>query len=110
MKKGRRDFHCSYVGIDRGTLLQDESWRALSVRAKLFYIYVKAKHNGKNNGAIQLHFTELSGHPGFNSRRAFYAAARELEASGWIERTNPGGLYRNPNTYKLTGQHERFGL
>lgn len=113
MGKYKRDTHSSYVGLNRGTLLRDENWRRLSLRAKLFYIYLKAKYNGKNNGAIQLHFSELREHPGFNSRRAFYAAARELEASGWIKKTNDekkSGLHRNPNTYKLTGQHENFAL
>ena len=73
------------------------------MRAKVFYIYLKCKYNGHNNGEIQLHFSELSQQPGFASRSGFYKAARELEKAGWAARTNRGGLYRNPNTYRLTG-------
>ena len=83
-----------------------ESWRHLSLRAKVFYLYLKAKYNGRNNGEIQLHFSELSDAPGFGSRRGFYGAAKELIRAGWVERTNPGGLYRNPNTYKLTRRYD----
>jgi hypothetical protein len=110
MRKGRRDYHSSFVGIDRRVIFKCESWRGLSLRAKLFYLYLKAKYNGQNNGEIQLHFSELSNHPGFSSRRAFYGAAKELTVAGWVERTNFGGLYRNPNTYKLTGKYDAFNL
>jgi len=106
VKKGKHDYYSSFVALERRALFKCESWRSLSLRAKIFYLYLKAKYNGKNNGEIQLHFSELSGHPGFNSRRAFYGAAKELAGAGWIERTNPGGLYRNPNLYKLTGRFD----
>jgi len=105
LKKGRRDYHQSFVALERRALRSDE-WRVLSPRAKVFYIHLKAKYNRKNNGDIQLHFSELSGQSGFTYRRAFYDAAKELVAAGWVERTNPGGLYRNPNTYRLTGKHD----
>ena len=106
MKKGKRDYYLSFVGIERRVLHRCESWHALSLRAKIFYIYLKSKYNGKNNGEIQLHFSELSVQPGFTSRRAFYCAAKELVEAGWVERTNMGGLFRNPNTYKLTGKYD----
>jgi hypothetical protein len=105
MKKGKRDHYSSFVALER-RVLRSEEWRSLSLRGKLFYIHLKGKYNRINNGEIQLHFSELSGHPGFRSRRAFYGAAKELVGAGWVERTNPGGLYRNPNTYKLTGRFD----
>ena len=106
VKKGKNNRHVSFVAIERGVMFKCKSWRGLSLRAKIFYQYLKAKYNGRNNGEIQLHFSELSDQPGFRSRRAFYGAAKELIAEGWVERTNPGGLYRNPNTYKLTGRFD----
>jgi hypothetical protein len=106
MKKYKHDHDSSFVGLERRVLFKCESWRGLSLRAKVFYIYLKAKYNGKNNGEIQLHFSELSGHPGLSSRRAFYGAAKELIGAGWIERTNAGGLYRNANTYAITGKYD----
>jgi hypothetical protein len=105
VKKGKRDHYSSFVGLERKTL-RSEEWRRLTMRAKIFYIHLKAKFNGTNNGQIQLHFSELSDQPGFNSKRDFYGAAKELITAEWIERTNPGGLYRNPNTYRLTGKYD----
>lgn len=106
MKKGRRDYYSSFVAIERRTLFKCESWRQLSARAKIFYLYLKAGYNGKNNGEIQLHFGALSDLPELKSRKGFYGAARELEAAGWIKRTNQGGLFRNANTYRLTGLYD----
>ncbi len=112
MKKYKRDRNTSYVGIERSTIFRCESWKNLSLRAKLFYLHLKAHYDGTNNGTIELHFSELSGHPGFNSRRAFYNAAKELIAAGWITRTNPeqSGLYRNPNRYGLTGKYDGYAI
>lgn len=109
MKKSRRDFDCSFVGIDRRAL-RSESWRNLSLRARIFYIHLKGNFNGENNGDIGLCFSELSGHPGLSSRKAFYGAAKELEKSGWIRRKKGGGLYRHPNRYEITGAFDSFGL
>jgi len=83
-------------------------WRRLSGRAKIFYIYLKAKYNTVNNGNLQLHFSELQDLPDLRSRKAFYGAVHELEASGWVERTSSGGLFRNPNTYRLTFRHDKL--
>jgi hypothetical protein len=105
MKKGRRDYHSSFVALERKALKEPE-WRNLKSRSKIFYLYLKAKYNGQNNGEIQLHFSELQDLPELRSRKAFYGAARELEATGWIERTNQGGLFRNANTYRLTGKYD----
>jgi len=106
MGKRRRDRYRSFVAIERNVLRRCPEWRRLSLRAKVFYFYLKSKYNAINNGEIQLHFSELQDMPGFTSRGAFYAAKKELISTGWIEQTNPGGLYRNPNTYKLTGKYD----
>ena len=105
MRKGRERY-ISFVALERGVMLRCASWRQLTLRAKIFYLYLKVKYNGKNNGEIQLHFSELADLPDFKSRKAFYSAEKELEAAEWVERTNMGGLYRNPNTYKLTGKYD----
>jgi len=106
MKKGRHERYRSFVALERGVMFKCEAWKTLSLRAKIFYLYLKAKYNGQNNGSIELHFSELHGQPGFASRFGFYEAAKELITKEWIERTKPGGLYRNPNTYRLTGKYD----
>jgi len=106
MRKGRRDRFRSFVALERKVLLHDEAWKSLSMKAKIFYLYLKAKYNGQNNGKIQLHYSELRDQQGFSCKSSFYGAARELQNAGWIKRTDPGGLYRNPNLYELTGQFD----
>lgn len=114
-RKGKDDRYASFVRLERGMLFRCPEWRKLSARAKIFYIYLKAKYNGPsgrghvtNNGQLQLHFSELSDLPDLRSRKAFYGAVRELEASGWIKRTNQGGLFRDANTYELTWHHDKL--
>lgn len=76
------------------------------MKAKIFYLYLKGKYNGRNNGEIQLHYSELHGQQGFSCKSSFYGAAHELEKAGWITRTDRGGLYKNPNVYELTGTYD----
>lgn len=113
MRKGKRDYHSSFVRIGRDLIFRSEEWKRLSLRAKILYVTLKAKYNGSNNGEIQLHFSEMATQPGFSSRRGFYGAVQELVAAGWIEKNNAGpgqqvggGLFRNPNLYVLTGKYD----
>jgi hypothetical protein len=107
-RKGKDERHVSFVRLERRLLFHSPEWRQLSARAKIFYLYLKAKYNTTNNGALQLHFSELHDLPELRSRKSFYGAARELQIAGWIERTKPGGLFRNPNLYRLTFRHDKL--
>ncbi len=42
-------------------MLKSKEWKGLSASAKLFYIYLKGKYNGQNNGEIRLYYSELDG-------------------------------------------------
>jgi hypothetical protein len=58
-RKGKDERHVSFVRLERRLLFHSPEWRQLSARAKIFYLYLKAKYNTTNNGALQLHFSEL---------------------------------------------------
>ena len=86
-------------------MLKSEEWKSLSNSAKLIYIYLKAKYNGRNADKLRLTYTEL--------KREFSSATiskafRALEKNGWVERTKYGGLFRYYNLYKLTGRWGRL--
>ncbi len=95
----------SFVAIPR-KILWSQEWKELSPSAKLFYIQLKAKYNGNNNGEIRLHYSELDGIKGISSSSAIANAIRELEQKEWIRKTRQGGLYRYHNKFELTGKYD----
>lgn len=97
--------HKSFVMLSR-KMLRDKNWKDLSSAAKLFYIYLKGKFNGHNNGKIRLSYTELKGVRGISSPATISSASKELQKSGWIKRKKIGGLYRHVNEYELTGKYD----
>lgn len=95
----------NFVAIPRKTLKMTE-WKELSAAAKLFYIHLKAKYNGHNNGDICIYYSELHGIKGISSNSTISRAIRELEEKGWIIKTMLGGLMRHVNKFKLTGKYD----
>jgi len=87
-------------------LFKSDEWKQLSPRAKILYLYIKAKYNGTNNGHIRLYYSELKKIRGFKSYFVISAAFKELEGKEWINRTQLGGLYRHFNEYRLTGKYD----
>jgi len=104
-KKDKR-FH-SFVSIPRKTLRSKE-WKELSAAAKIFYIHLKRKYNGHNNGEIRLYYSDLEGIRGCSSPSTISKAINELEEKGWIRRTKFGGLYRYFNEFELTGEYDDY--
>ena len=89
-------------------MLKSKEWKGLSASAKLFYIYLKGKYNGQNNGEIRLYYSELDGVKGLSSPSTKSKAIRELEDKEWIRRTQLGGLYRKSNDFELTGKYDAY--
>ncbi len=87
-------------------LFHCDEWKVLSPSAKLLYLYLKARFNGSNNGKIRLSYSALSGIKGISSSATISKAMKELEESGWINRTKIGGLYRNNNEFRLTAKFD----
>ena len=106
MGKRRHDYNCSFVRLGRDLIFRSDPWRNLSPRAKVFYLTLKAKYNGSNNGDIRLCYGELKADASFKSPKSISAAIGELEKGEWIERVKMGGLYRYENRFRLTGKHD----
>jgi len=97
-----------FVGIERRTINNSPEWDALKPAAKIFYIHLKARYNGSNNGKIKLPYSAMRGVAGCGSDRAISGAIRELEAKEWIRISRRGGLYRHDNFFTLTFKHDGF--
>jgi len=108
-RRRRRRGILPHVGIQRDALFKDE-WKGLSPEAKIFYVQLKAKYNGSNNGEIKLTYREMIGIKGCNGscHRTVSNAIRELEQKEWIIIRQFGGLYRKINKYELTFKHEGY--
>jgi hypothetical protein len=61
MKKWSRDFHQSFVGLERRLFHQCPEFRDLTPRAIVLYLHLKSKYNGGNNGDLSLHYSEVKG-------------------------------------------------
>lgn len=107
-KRGRGYSNPPFVGLAIGMLRRNQEWRDLSASAKIFYIHLKSKYNGNNNGKIKFHYSELKGVKGCGNNHTISKASQELQKEGWISRTKIGGLYRYYNLYKLTFKHDDF--
>lgn len=103
MKPGKRRRSPSFVGIER-SVLKSAAWRELGNAARVLYLHLKAKYDGKNNGDIKLYYSEMKG---VMATATLSKAFKELEQRGWIEKTKYGGRYRFVCSYRLTGTHER---
>lgn len=97
-----------HVGLERRTL-RESQWRELSGPAKIFYLHLKARFNGSNNGKIKLPYSAMADVQGCCNRHAISKAIKELETKGWIIRKTKGGLYRHENLYKLTFKYDFYG-
>lgn len=108
MSRRRKGKGLEHVGIERRTL-KGKEWRDLSPAAKIFYLHLKARYNGSNNGSIKLPYSAMKGVQGCCNDRAISRAIQELETKGWIERERKGGLYRYENLFKLTFKYDLYG-
>ena len=91
-----------FVAISREAL-KGTAWRSLSSTAKVMYLHLKYKYVGHNNGEIELHYSELKD---MFASDTIAKGFKELQRTGWVERTQYGGLFRFVNKYKLTGKYD----
>jgi hypothetical protein len=98
----------NFLMMGREMVLHCEEWKQLSPRAKILYLYIKAKHNGTNNGLIRLHYSELATVRGFGSPSTVANAFRELVKNGWITKSSKKWVDRTTNLYGLTGRYDTY--
>lgn len=106
-KSRRKRGGLQHVGIERRTLKEDP-WQGLSACAKIFYIHLKSRYNGGNNGKIKFPYSAMKGVRGCSTNRAISKAVKELLDEGWIEINQVGGMYRHYNLYRLTFRHDLY--
>jgi len=97
-----------HIGIERRTL-KEKYWRLLNGAAKIFYLHLKARYNGSNNGEIELPYRSMKDVKGCSNHRTISRASKELQKKEWIEVEERGGLYRHKNLYKLTFKYDLYG-
>ena len=107
-QRKRKGGGLQHVGLERRTLKEKE-FQELSPVAKIFYIYLKGRYNGANNGSIKLPYSAMKNVKGCCCRYAISKAIKELETKGWITRKKKGGLYRYDNLFKLTFKFDFYG-
>mgnify|MGYP001167350570 FL=1 len=95
MKKRRS---IPFAPIFKDVLFSD-AWHNLSHSEQLIYIYIKANHNGSNNGEIPFTYSQV--------KRSFSSATiskalKGLINKGWLKKTEYGGLFQKKCLYKLT--------
>ena len=105
-KKGPKGLQ--HIGIERRTLKMKE-WRGLIGAAKIFYLHLKGRYNGSNNGEIELPYRAMKDVEGCRNPRTISRASKELQKKEWIEIEKRGGLYRHKNLYKLTFKYDFYG-
>jgi hypothetical protein len=106
VNKHRRPQFPPFLMLGRDMILHCDEWKQLSPSAKVAYIHIKARHNGRNNGIISLPYSELETVKGLGSPSTVSKALNELEKKGWIRKTHLGGLYRYRNQYEMTGKYD----
>lgn len=89
--------------------MKEDPWRDLSGPAKIFYIHLKGRYNGGNNGEIKLPFSAMRGVRGCSMKPTISRAVKELQEKGWIKINQIGGMYRKENLYKITFKHDLYG-
>lgn len=100
----RNKIRWSFVAI-RTDLLKDPAWRNLSSSAKVIYIYMRSKFNYRTLSEITLAYSEVKD---MMSSRTISRAFKELESTGWIEKTKRGGLYGGLSKYKFKGPFKDY--
>ena len=98
-----------FTGLKKG-FEESESFKSLSVDAKLFYLYLRNEYYGSNNGRIEFPHATMKGVLGCSSNTAISTALRELVNKKWIKIEEKGSLYRFDNLYTLTFRHDYYGI
>jgi hypothetical protein len=88
--------------------LNEDTWKGLSAAAKIYYLHLKSRYNGSNNGAIRLPYSAMKSIRGCSTNRTISKAIKELESKGWIKVKEIGGLHRHYNLFKLTFRYEFY--
>ncbi len=95
-KKGRSRKGGKFVRLSE-PLVTSAAWRSLSGSSVRFYIELRRRFNGTNNGALHFTAEEANSTLGMGTN-TFMNAQRQLEGKGFIRMTQRGGFYQRKAT------------
>lgn len=99
-RKGKKPNLPPFVPILRA-MLKSTAWQNLTNASRVAYLHIKAKCVSFNPGELTLSFAEMEK---IMDRHTFSAALKQLEATGFIIKTQSGGLYRRRNYFRLSDE------
>lgn len=86
-------------------MLDSTAWQKIGNPARVAYIHLKRKcFPWDPPGELTFSYKEAEK---FMTRETFARAIRELEANGFISRTQRGGLYRRRNYFRLSDEWKK---
>ena len=102
-RKGRSKTGGKFVRLGDGLLIS-EAWRSLSGSAVKYYIELRRRFNGTNNGDLHLSLEEAKKRLGMAKDTAL-RAQRELVEKGFIRVAKRGGFHQHlATTWALTDE------
>jgi hypothetical protein len=108
VKMGRKKIKAPPFVMVNKALLHDPVWRKLSSSAKIVYIYLRAKFNTKTLNVVTLTYSEMKD---MMSPVTLSKAFKDLQAAGFIEKVERGGLIGCGGVatkYRFIGQYGFF--
>jgi len=91
----------------RRDLMKDPVWRKLSSSAKIAYVYLRGKFHPQNTeiNEVSLTYSEMKD---MMSSKTLSRAFKELQETGFIEKTKDGGMFGGACRYKFIGAFKDF--
>lgn len=87
-------------------MIDSKAWQELSCYARVVYIEIRHKWNGKNDGNLSYTYREAKKIMHINT---FAKALRELINNGLIDIIRSGGLYKKCNIFGLSDRWKFYG-
>ena len=104
MSRREKDEYTSFIALTR-ELLNDPTWKKLSPKAKLVWIYLRREYRGGYDPSIRLGPAKVKDSMSDTSCRR---AIKELKSVGWLVVDYDKAPNRNGTAYFLLGPHSYF--
>ena len=104
-QKGKKHKSPPFVLILK-EMLKSNAWQNLTNASRVAYLHLKAKSVSTNPGELTLSYVEMGK---IMRGETFSKALKQLEAEGFILRTQRGGLYRKRNFFRLSEEWKNQG-
>lgn len=86
-------------------MIDSPAWEKLSNASRVAYIHIKRQARNSHPGDLKLPYSDMDG---IMKRHTFARSIRQLEALGFIERSQIGGLYRRTNLFRLSEEWKTY--